>query len=102
VSDIPDDLKPKRIDENTVDFLGIRFVGTPAPPKPVPVTKPEQLAEVRLIGEDGNVYNLIGLCLEAGRRAGYTSEQLKCFKQEAMSGDYDHALQTCMSWFEVS
>ena len=28
-------------------------------------------------------------------------EQIKEFQEDAMSGDYDHALQTCMKWVNV-
>lgn len=100
--EIPDDLKPTRIDENTVDFLGIKFVSTPAPPKPPPTAKPEQLAKVKLVGTDGNAYALLGECIQAGRRAGYTPEQIKAFKDEATSGNYSHLVATCTDWFEVS
>ena len=65
------------------------------------VAKPENLAKVKLTGKDGNAFNLLGLCRIAGKKAGYTSEQLKAFSDEATSGNYDHLLQTCMKWFEV-
>ena len=98
---IPDDLKPTRTGEGTTDFLGIRFVSTPdRPPGPV-VAKPEKLARVKLVGQDGNAFNLLGLCKRAGQKAGYSKEQLDAFMNEAMSGDYDHLLRTCMKWFEV-
>ena len=66
------------------------------------VEKPEKLAKVKLVGTDGNAFALIGRCRTAGRRAGYTSEQLEAFCNEAMSGDYDHVIATCCDWFEVS
>lgn len=62
---------------------------------------PEKKAKVKLVGQDGNAFNLLGLCRVAGKKAGYTSEQLKAFSDEAMSGNYDHLLQTCCKWFEV-
>lgn len=65
------------------------------------VAKPEKLAKVKLTGTDGNAFALLGRCKEAGRKAGYTSEQLKAFMKEAMAGDYDHLLATCCDWFEV-
>jgi hypothetical protein len=66
------------------------------------VVKPEKRAKVRLVGVDGNAFMLIGVCRQAGKRAGYTPEQITAFQEEAMSGDYDHVIQTCMDWFEVS
>jgi hypothetical protein len=65
------------------------------------IEKPAQLAKVQLSGQDGNVYSMIGRCARAGQRAGYSQEQLAAFKAEALSGDYDHAIQTCLAWFDV-
>ena len=65
------------------------------------VSKPEKLAKVKLTGKDGNAFNLLGLCRAAGKKAGYTPEQLTAFTNEAMSGDYDNLLATCCQWFEV-
>ncbi len=66
------------------------------------VAKPESLATVRLSGTDGNVYALIGRCAEAGRRAKYTPEQLRAFKQEALNAaSYDEAIRVMMTWFDV-
>lgn len=62
--------------------------------------KPTKKARVKLVGEDGNAFAILGRCLAAGRRAGYTAEQLKEFQDEATSGDYDHLLATCMEWFD--
>lgn len=65
------------------------------------VAKPAKLAKVKLTGTDGNAFALMGRCKEAGRKAKYSNEQIQAFLTEAMSGDYDHLLQTCCSWFEV-
>ena len=62
--------------------------------------KPKKLAKVRLVGEDGNAFAILGRCVRAGRRAGYTEKQLEEFRTEATSGDYDHLLATCMEWFD--
>ena len=99
---VPDDLQPKRINDTTIEFLGINFVTTPAPAPAPTVAKPAKLAKVKLIGEDGNAFMLLGLCKRAGQKAGYTAEQLAAFQKEATSGDYDNLLRTCMDWFEVS
>jgi len=58
--------------------------------------------EVQLTGEDGNAFNLIGIVRRAMRSAGVPAEEIGAFCTEAMSGDYDHLLQTCMQWVEVS
>ena len=57
--------------------------------------------ELRLIGEDGNAFFVIGKALREAKRAGWSVEKIEAFKKEAMSGDYDHVLQTCMEHFEV-
>ena len=64
-------------------------------------TKPEKKARVHLVGQDGNALAIVGRCVQAGRRAGYTKAQLDAFRQAAMSGNYNHLLATCMEWFEV-
>ena len=66
------------------------------------VAPPAKLAKVKLVGTDGNTFALVARCMNAGRKAKYTPEQLDAFKAEVFSGDYDHALQTMCTWFEVS
>lgn len=56
---------------------------------------------LKLIGEDGNVFFILGKAVREGRRAGWPKEKIEKFQKEAMSGDYDHALQTCMDYFDV-
>lgn len=57
--------------------------------------------EVQLSGEDGNAFFVIGRVSSALRRAGVPSEEISEFTDEAMSGDYDNVLQTCMKWVTV-
>lgn len=56
---------------------------------------------VRLVGEDGNAFAIIGRVKQALRRAGVSQDEIKAFREEAMSGDYDNVLATCMRWVEV-
>ena len=56
---------------------------------------------VELVGQDGNAFNLLGLCLRAMRKAGLPKEKEDAFYKEATSGNYDHVLATCMDWFNV-
>jgi hypothetical protein len=49
-----------------------------------------------MVGRDGNVFGLLGGWQLAARAAGWTPEQIKAVMDEAMSGDYDHALQTIL------
>jgi hypothetical protein len=63
---------------------------------------PNDTPPVELSDQDGNVFNIIGLCRRAGKKAGWDSDQLSAFVKEATSGDYDKALQTAMKYFDVS
>ena len=58
--------------------------------------------EVRLVGEDGNAFAILGKMGKALRKGGASEDEVKEFMDEAKSGDYDHLLQTCMKWVEVS
>lgn len=57
---------------------------------------------VQLSGEDGNAFAIMGRCTKAARRAGVEKPDLDQFREECMSGDYDHLLQTCMKWFDCA
>ena len=56
---------------------------------------------VRLVGEDGNAFAILGICQREARRQGVSAEEVRAFMQEAMAGDYDHLLVTCQKWFAV-
>tara|TARA_R110000824_G_scaffold169965_10_gene347197 strand:+ start:6464 stop:6676 length:213 start_codon:yes stop_codon:yes gene_type:complete len=58
--------------------------------------------QVQLTGNDGNAFAILGNCKKEARRAGLTKDQIDEFMTEAMAGDYDHLLQTCMKYFEVN
>ncbi len=57
--------------------------------------------EIKLSGEDGNAFFIIGRGIGVLRRAGYSPETIKEFIGEATSSDYDHVIQTMMEWFDV-
>ncbi len=57
---------------------------------------------VRLIGNDGNAFSILGACQREARRAKVPKEEIDLFLKEATSGDYDHLLQTCMQWFDIN
>lgn len=57
--------------------------------------------EVQLSGKDGNAMFIIGRVGVALKDAGVPSEERSAFADEAMSGDYDNVLQTCMKWVSV-
>jgi len=56
--------------------------------------------KVKLVGKDGNAFAILGRVSKALRKAGYP-DLAKEFLEEAMSGDYNHLLQTCMKYVEV-
>ncbi len=58
--------------------------------------------EVELSSGSGNAVILMRKVKKALRRAGVSPEEVEEFAAEAMSGDYDHVIQTCMAWVDVS
>jgi hypothetical protein len=58
--------------------------------------------KVRLAGEDGNAFAIIGRVSRALDRAGIEPSEVKQYQDEATSGDYDNVIQTSMRWVEVS
>ncbi len=57
--------------------------------------------EVQLTGNDGNAFAVLGNVKREMRTNGVPQEVIDEFLSEAMSGDYDHLLQTCMKWVSV-
>lgn len=55
--------------------------------------------KVRLVDTDGNAFAVMGAVTKAMRRAGH-GDRVDEFRKEAMSGDYDHLLQTCIRWVD--
>jgi hypothetical protein len=56
---------------------------------------------VQLTGTDGSAFAVMGRVTNALRRNRVQNSEIDEFVKEAMSGDYDHLLRTCMSWVEV-
>lgn len=57
---------------------------------------------VQLTGNDGNAFAILAAVkrgLKGSESA--TPEDVEAFMAEAMSGDYDHLLVTCMRWVDV-
>ena len=63
----------------------------------VPLTKPT----VKLIGQDGNAFAIMGLVKKALRRVGADKEYIDKYLSEATSGDYDHLLVVSMKYVDV-
>lgn len=56
--------------------------------------------EVKLIGEDGNAFNVLGKVVKALKRNGYEG-LVENYKKDAMSGDYDNLLKVTMEYVEI-
>ena len=54
--------------------------------------------KVRLVGEDGNAYAIMGRVSNALKRAGVPQEEVDAYFAESTSGDYDNLLRTAMAW----
>lgn len=57
--------------------------------------------EVQLSGNDGNGFMIVGRTSSALHRGGVPEEEIKVFRDDATSGDYNHLLQTVMKWVTV-
>jgi hypothetical protein len=57
-------------------------------------------AVVQLVGEDGNAFAILGRVRRAILKSN-RPELAEAFMQEAMAGDYDHLLATCMRYVTV-
>ncbi|CAH1211671.1 conserved hypothetical protein [Candidatus Nitrotoga sp. BS] len=68
----------------------------PSADRDVPYTD----AVVQLTGEDGNAFLILGRVRLAILKSNHP-ELAEAFLQEAMKGDYDHLLQTCLSYVSV-
>ena len=57
---------------------------------------------VELIGQNGNIFNLIGICTQALRRAKVSKAERDIFVEEVThTGSYMEALAVIMRWVNV-
>lgn len=56
---------------------------------------------VRLIGEDGNAFAILGAVKRQMRRAKISQEEIDAYVAEATSGDYNHLLRVTMNTVNV-
>ena len=54
--------------------------------------------KVKLVGEDGNAFAIMGRVITALKKAGVSAEEISLYQKESMSGDYDNLLMTAMRW----
>lgn len=62
---------------------------------------PKYNIPVQLLGEDGNAMVLISKVRRALVKASVREDEVSKFVTEAMSGDYNKVIQTCMEWVDV-
>lgn len=58
--------------------------------------------KVRLVGEDGNAFAILGRVCKAMRRAGVPESEIKAFQAKATKGTYNDLLATVMATVDVS
>jgi hypothetical protein len=56
---------------------------------------------VRLSGENGNGFAIIGRVSQAMRREDLCANVINVFQIQATAGNYNQLLQTCMPWVDV-
>jgi len=57
--------------------------------------------KVKMVGEDGNAFAILGRVTKALRNARVPLEERKKFQAEATKTDYNNVLQTVMRWVET-
>uniref|UniRef100_A0A6H1ZZV7 Uncharacterized protein n=1 Tax=viral metagenome TaxID=1070528 RepID=A0A6H1ZZV7_9ZZZZ len=62
---------------------------------------PDKKPVVKLIGNDGDAFAILGRCKRALRAAGADDEYVTKYLQESSAGDYDNLLQVAMKYCEV-
>lgn len=55
-------------------------------------------ARMRLVGEDGNAFAIMGRACQAMSRAGVPKAERDEYVKEATAGDYDNLLRVTMEW----
>ena len=76
-------------------------MGWETAPQPKGKTMAKTDIKVKLVGENGNAFAILGRCrkaMEKARRMDLWDE----FYAEATSGDYNHALATIAEYFEIN
>ena len=59
------------------------------------------MIRVKLVGEDGNAFFVLGKVTKALRKAGVSEAERDEFITEATAGDYNHLLATVQEWVVV-
>ncbi|WP_273281327.1 DUF6900 domain-containing protein [Pseudooceanicola atlanticus] len=69
----------------------------PSQPNPSAPLYPE--LHLRLIGEDGNAFAILGRAKRLMQTHGLKPAEIDRFLSQAKAGDYNHLLETCQRWF---
>ena len=65
------------------------------------MNEPSSKPTVKLIGQDGNAFAVMGRVKQALKRAGADKEYIDQYISEATSGDYNHLLSVSMEYVNV-
>ena len=65
------------------------------------MVKYPEVKVVKLVGEDGNAFAILGRVMKAMKSAGLPKEIQDAYYTEATSGDYGHLLSTTMLWVKT-
>ena len=57
--------------------------------------------KVKLVGTDGNAFAILSKVRRALKQAKVETSEIESFTKQAMSGDYDNLLRTCLCWVDV-
>ena len=63
--------------------------------------KPETKPIVKLIGQDGNAFSVMGAVKQALKQSGADKEYIDKYLNEAMSGDYYNLLAVSMKYVQI-
>lgn len=58
----------------------------------------DKTVKLDLVEINGNAFAIMGAFQQQARREGWTKEEIDLVLDEARSGDYDHLLQTIISY----
>ena len=56
---------------------------------------------VKLIGEDGNAFAIMGTVAKALKEAGFSEEHIAEYYEESSSGDYDNLIRVAMKYANI-
>lgn len=60
-----------------------------------------EVKSVKLVGEDGNAFAILGRVMRAMKLANVSPELIEQYRVEATSGDYNNLLVTTMKWVKT-